>query len=35
VIVQKETVGGLADVPYDVVFAFSFRAFNPDGELHF
>lgn len=35
VIVQKETVSGLTDVPYDVVFAFSFRAFNPDGELHF
>lgn len=35
VIVQRETADGAKDVPYDVVFAFSFRAFHPDGELHF
>ncbi len=35
VVVRKKTGEGLVDVPYDVVFAFSFRAFNPDGELHF
>ena len=34
VIVQRKTAGGAADVPYDVVFAFSFRAFHPDGTLH-
>jgi len=35
VIVQQKTDNGLEDVPYDVVFAFSFSAFHPDGELHF
>jgi hypothetical protein len=35
VIAQRKTADGFEDVPYDVVFAFSFRAFHPDGELHF
>lgn len=35
VVVQRRTPNGAEDVPYDVVFAFSFRAFHPDGELHF
>ena len=35
VVVQRKTDDALEDVPYDVVFAFSFRAFHPDGELHF
>ena len=35
VVVQKKTPDGAEDVPYDVVFAFSFRAFVPDGTLHF
>ena len=34
VVVQRKTADGAKDVPYDVVFAFSFRAFNPDGTLH-
>ena len=34
VVVQRNTADGPRDVPYDVVFAFSFRAFNPDGTLH-
>ena len=34
VVVQKKTPDGTKDVPYDVVFAFSFRAFNPDGALY-
>lgn len=34
VIVQREVDGKLEDVPYDVVFAFSFRAFHPNGEFH-
>ncbi len=34
VIVQRRTSAGLADVPYDVSFAFAFSAFVPDGTLH-
>ena len=34
VTVQREVNGKLEDVPYDVVFAFSFRAFHPNGEFH-
>ncbi len=34
VTVQREANGKLVDVPYDVVFAFSFRAFHPNGEFH-
>ena len=34
VVVQRKTADGVEDVPYDVVFAFSFRAFHPDGTLH-
>jgi hypothetical protein len=36
VVVQRRgTDGQLADVPYDVTFAFAFRAFRPDGEIAF
>jgi hypothetical protein len=35
VVVQRRGADGTADVPYDVVFAFSFRAFVPDDKLHF
>jgi hypothetical protein len=35
VIVSRRGAGGsLEDVPYDVTFAFAFRAFQPDGALH-
>ncbi len=34
VVVQRQTPGGLADVVYDVSFAFAFRAFHPQGTLH-
>ena len=34
VVVQRRTAQGLVDVPYDVVFAFVFHAFRPDGTLH-
>lgn len=34
VIVQRQVDGKLVDVPYDVVFAFSFRAFHPNGKFH-
>ena len=34
VIVQREVDGAFEDVPYDVVFAFAFRAFRPNGEIH-
>jgi hypothetical protein len=35
VIVRRRGAGGaLEDVPYDVTFAFAFRAFRPDGVLH-
>ncbi len=35
VVVRRCTAdGALEDVPYDVTFAFAFRAFRPDGVLH-
>ena len=34
VVVQRRSAGGLADVAYDVTFAFVFHAFHPDGRLH-
>lgn len=35
VVVRRRAAGGaLEDVPYDVAFAFAFRAFRPDGVLH-
>ncbi|NNG03780.1 MAG: DUF3179 domain-containing protein [Inquilinus sp.] len=34
VVVQRRTADGLADVPYDIPFAFAFRAFMPEGVLH-
>lgn len=34
VVVQRDVGGRLEDVPYDVVFAFAFRAFHPNGEFH-
>ncbi len=35
VVVRRRTAdGALEDVPYDVTFAFAFRAFRPDGVLH-
>ena len=34
VIVQREVNGALEDVPYDVVFAFAFLAFRPNGVFH-
>ena len=34
VVVQRRTTVGLEDVPYDVSFAFAFRAFHPDGVIH-
>ena len=34
VLVQRTGAGGLADVPYDVTFAFVFHAFHPQGTLH-
>lgn len=33
VVVQRRGAEGLADVPYDVTFAFVFHAFRPDGEI--
>ncbi len=36
IVVQKPGAdGGLHDVPYDVTFAFAFRAFRPDGQIEF
>ncbi len=35
VVVRRRTASGLEDVPYDVVFAFVFGAFHPDGTLHY
>ena len=32
--VQKKTVSGYEDVPYDTTFAFAFKAFHPDGTIH-
>lgn len=34
VVRRRGTDGALEDVPYDVTFAFAFRAFRPDGILH-
>ena len=34
IIVQKPGAGKLMDVPYDVTFAFAFKAFRPNGTLH-
>ncbi len=34
VTVQRKNESGYADVPYDVAFAFAFRAFRPNGKLH-
>ena len=34
VLVQRRAGNALEDVPYDVTFAFVFRAFHPDGTLH-
>ena len=34
IIVQKTRAGKLVDVPYDVTFAFAFKAYRPDGRLH-
>ena len=34
VVVQRRTAEGLADVPYDVSFAFAFSNFVPGGTLH-
>ena len=34
VVVQRQAPNGLSDVPYDVTFAFAFRAFNPEGKFH-
>jgi hypothetical protein len=34
VLVQRMGAGGLADIPYDVTFAFVFNAFHPQGTLH-
>ena len=34
VLVQRRGTGGLADIPYDVTFAFVFNAFHPDGTLN-
>ena len=34
VVRRREADGAQKDVPYDVTFAFAFRAFRPDGVLH-
>jgi hypothetical protein len=34
VVVQRRTEEGWQDVPYDVPFAFAFRAFHPEGAIH-
>ena len=31
---RRQSDGSYEDVPYDVTFAFAFRAFRPDGKLH-
>ena len=31
---RKATEGGYEDIPYDTTFAFAFKAFHPDGEIH-
>ncbi len=33
VVVQRKGPDGLADIPYDVTFAFVFHAFRPEGEI--
>ena len=33
VVVQRHGPDGLADVPYDVTFAFVFHAFRPDAQI--
>ncbi len=35
VVVQRRTADGLEDIPYDVSFAFAFRAFLPSGTLNY
>ena len=34
VVVQRQTADGLKDTPYDVTFAFVFKAFHPEGTWH-
>jgi hypothetical protein len=34
VVVIRKTAAGPEEVPYDVTFAFAFRAFRPDGVFH-
>jgi hypothetical protein len=34
VVRRRAADGAFEDVPYDVTFAFAFRAFRPDGDLH-
>ena len=34
VVVQRRTINGLEDIPYDVSFAFAFSTFRPGGALH-
>ena len=34
VVAQRRSAGGLADIPYDVTFAFVFHAFQPEGIWH-
>jgi len=34
VIVKKKTASGEEDFPYDLTFAFAFKAFRPDGTFH-
>ncbi len=34
VVVQRRTAGGWVDVPYHLVFAFAFHAFEPDAVIH-
>jgi len=32
--VQRKTEDGYEDIPYDMIFAFVFKAFHPDGVIH-
>ncbi len=34
VVAQRRSAEGLADIPYDVTFAFVFHAFQPEGIWH-
>jgi hypothetical protein len=34
VVVQRKTAAGLEDIPYEVTFAFVFKAFHPEGTWH-